>query len=139
MAAQGDSLETQAPPEKVWRIWSDTSTWPAWNPDVEAVSLDGPFAAGVKGTMRTKSGGEHHISIAELQPGRSFVLESDGVPATRLLFKCEILPAGAGSRISQSVSLKGPFSFLFGPMMGKRIASSFPPLLDGLAAAAERE
>jgi hypothetical protein len=139
MAAHGESLETQASPEKVWRIWSDTSTWPAWNPDVEAVSLDGPFATGTTGTMRTKSGGQHRIVIADVEPGRSFVLQSDGVPATRLLFRCEVAAAGAGSRISQSVALKGPLSFLFGPMIGPRIAGSFRPLLSGLAAAAERE
>lgn len=87
--------------------------------------------------MRTKSGGKHQITITEAEPGRYFVLESDGVPATRLLFRCEVAPAGSGSRISQSVTFSGPLSFLFGPMMGKRIAQSFPPVLKGLAAAAE--
>ena len=139
MAAHGESLGTQAPPEKVWRIWSDTSTWPAWNPDVEEVNLDGPFATGVAGTMRTRSGGQHRIVIADVEAGRSFLLESDGVPATRLLFKCEVVPSGAGSRISQSVTLKGPLAFALGPMLGGRIAQSFRPLLGGLAAAAERE
>jgi uncharacterized protein YndB with AHSA1/START domain len=139
MAAYGESRETRASPEKVWRIWSDTSTWPRWNPDVEEVSLDGPFRSGATGTMQTRSGGKHRITISEVAPGRSFVLESDGVPATKLLFTCQVAAAGEGSRISQSVSLKGPLSFLFGPLMGKRIASSFPALLDGLATAAERE
>lgn len=139
MASYGDSLETKAAPEKLWRLWSDTSTWPSWNPDIEAVNLDRPLGEGASGTMRTKSGGTHNIVIRDVEPGRSFVLQSDGVPATRLLFKCEVAPTSTGSRISQSVTLRGPLSFVFGPMMGSRIAQSFRPLLQGLASAAERE
>jgi hypothetical protein len=88
--------------------------------------------------MRTKSGGTHNIAIREVNQGRSFVLQSDGVPATRLLFKCEVAASGDGSKISQAVTLQGPLSFLFGPMMGGRIAQSFGPVLEGLATAAER-
>jgi uncharacterized protein YndB with AHSA1/START domain len=139
MASYGQSRETSAAPEKVWRIWSDTSTWPSWNPDVQEVSLDRPLSTGASGTMRTKSGGTHRISIGDVEQGRSFVLQSDGVPASKLHFKCEVEPLAAGSRISQSVTLTGPLAFLFGPMMGGRIAQSFQPLLKGLADVAERE
>lgn len=138
MASYGQSLETKAPPERLWQLWSDTSTWPSWNPDVQEVKLDRPLGPGATGTMRTKSGGTHNIAIKDVEPGRSFVLESDGVPATKLHFKCEVAPVSGGSRIRQTVTLHGPLSFLFGPMMGGRIAQSFQPLLEGLAAAAEK-
>jgi uncharacterized protein YndB with AHSA1/START domain len=138
MASYGQSRETRAPADRVWRIWSDTSTWPSWNPDVQEVKLDRPLGNGATGTMRTNSGGTHNIAIRDVDPGRSFVLQSDGVPATRLLFKCEVAASGGGSKISQAVTLEGPLSFLFGPMMGGRIAKSFGPVLEGLATAAER-
>ena len=138
MASYGESLETKAAPEKLWRLWADTSTWPSWNPDIEAVNLDRPLGEGATGTMRTKSGGTHNITIRDVEPGRSFVLQSDGVPATKLLFKCEVASSGNGSRISQELTLQGPLAFLFGPMMGGRIAESFGPVLEGLATAAEK-
>jgi uncharacterized protein YndB with AHSA1/START domain len=138
MASYGQSRETTAPPDRVWRIWSDTSTWPSWNPDIQEVKLDRPLGSGASGTMRTRSGGTHNIAIRDVEPGRSFILESDGVPATRLLFRCEVAGSSDGTRISQAVTLHGPLSFLFGPMMGGRIAQSFGPLLEGLAAEAER-
>ena len=138
MASYAQSRETKAPAEKVWRIWSDTSTWPSWNPDVQEVHLDRPLGSGARGTMRTRSGGTHNIAIREVDPGRSFVLQSDGVPATRLLFKCEVAAGSGGTTISQAVTLEGPLSFLFGPLMGNRIAQSFGPVLEGLAKEAER-
>jgi uncharacterized protein YndB with AHSA1/START domain len=138
MASYGQSRETTAPLDRVWRIWSDTSTWPSWNPDIQEVKLDRPLGSGASGTMRTRSGGTHNIAIRDVEPGRSFILESDGVPATRLLFRCEVAASSDGTRVSQAVTLQGPLSFLFGPMMGGRIAQSFGPLLEGLAAEAER-
>ena len=138
MASYGQSRETTAPPDRVWRIWSDTSTWPSWNPDIQEVKLDRPLGSGASGTMRTRSGGIHNIAIRDVEPGSSFILESDGVPATRLLFRCEVAATSDGARITQAVTLQGPLSFVFGPMMGGRIAQSFGPLLEGLAAQAER-
>jgi hypothetical protein len=139
MRSDARSLDTNAAPDAVWRIWSDTSTWPAWNPDVQAVELDRPLGLGAAGTMTTRSGGRHRVSITGFEPGRGFVLQSDGLPLTRLLFRCEVSggPTG-GATISQSVSMSGLLAPILGPMAGPRIAESFTPLLKGLAAAAER-
>lgn len=138
MAAHGKTMEANASPEKIWKIWSDVSTWPRWNPDVESVQINGPFASGTTGTMRTKSGGSHAISLQAVQPGRSFRLETSALPLTRFAFLCEVTPSGEGrSTISQSLSMSGPLSGIFSPMMGKRIADSFDPILSGLKQAAE--
>jgi uncharacterized protein YndB with AHSA1/START domain len=138
MAAER-SRTTKASPDRVWTIWSDTSTWPHWNPDVEAVSLKGPFQTGSRGEMTTRSGGRHDILIDDVEPGRTFTVDSTGVPTVHLRFRCEVAPEGEGSRISQSVSMRGGLAFIFQPLMSGRIANSFSPLLDGLAAYAEKE
>jgi hypothetical protein len=138
MATHGHSLETTAPPEAVWRLWSATETWPEWNPDVEAITLDGPFAAGTTGTMRTKRGGSHQIRLEEVQAGKAFQLESTAIPGAKFHFRCEITPLGSGgSRISQSLTMRGPMAPIFSPMMGAKIAQSFEPILRGLANKAE--
>jgi uncharacterized protein YndB with AHSA1/START domain len=138
MAEHGRTLQASATPERVWRIWSDVETWPRWNPDVLFVSIDGPFATGTTGRMTTKAGGTHAITLAAVQPGRSFRLETSPVPLGRFAFRCEVLPAGAeASMISQSIAIGGPLGALYSAMMGSRIAAGFEPLLSGLKAAAE--
>jgi uncharacterized protein YndB with AHSA1/START domain len=136
MAAHEQSRETSASPARVWSIWSDTSTWPSWNPDVRAASLEGPFASGTTGSMTTGAR-THQIRLENVVDGRSFDLVTSVVPATTFHFHCEIQPAGAGSRISQGIRMSGPLAFLFSPMMGGRISQSFGPILDGLAREAE--
>ena len=139
MSAESRSMEAKARPETVWRIWSDPGTWNEWNPDVLSARLDGPFADGVTGEMRTKSGGAHRIAITGVAPGRSFQLETSPIPLTRFRFRCEVSSLGEGaSTIRQSLEMEGPLAPLVRPMMAKRIADSFPAILQGLAAKAER-
>jgi Polyketide cyclase / dehydrase and lipid transport len=132
------ALDTTATPAVIWNIWTDTATWNTWNPDVQSVHLDGPFASGVTGTMTTKSGGTHRIRIEGVEAGRSFRLETAAMPLTRFVFRCEIAPSGSGrTEISQSITMEGPLAPIFSRMAGNQIANSFPALLRGLAAAAE--
>lgn len=137
MSAAERSLESRAKPEVVWRIWCDTATWPRWNPDIKEVNIGGPVREGATGTMTTRSGGQHDIAIESVEPGRAFELVSTGVPMTKLVFRCQVVPSGVGSRISQGVRLRGPLAPIFTGMMAGRIAESFPALLKGLASEAE--
>jgi hypothetical protein len=140
MASHGRTLEASASPERVWRIWSDVSTWPSWNPDVLAVSIDGPFVSGAKGQMTTKAGGTHDIMLRDVEAGRSFELETSPIPLGRFHFACRVQPAGdAASTISQTITIGGPLGPLYSAMMGSRIAQGFEPILGGLKAAAEGE
>ncbi len=39
-------VEIEAPIEVVWGVLAAIERWPAWNPDVRSVTLDGPVAEG---------------------------------------------------------------------------------------------
>ena len=137
MADNQRSVETSASPAAVWKVWSDTTTWPQWNPDVQAMTLNGPFAAGTTGTMKTKQG-TRHVVLAEVVPGRSFRLETSVIPLTRFAFECQVVAGPAGkTTISQAIRVGGPLGGVVGGMMGRQIADTFPALLQGLARQAE--
>jgi hypothetical protein len=133
------SLQTRAAPDKVWRIWSDVTTWPQWNPDVTAISLEGAFQNGTVGSMTTRAGGTHPIRLAGVEANRGFTLVTSPAPLSRFHFRCEIAPAAGGSRISQGVSMSGPLGGLMSAMMGERVAEGFSAILEGLKKRAESE
>jgi uncharacterized protein YndB with AHSA1/START domain len=137
MAVEERSVETKASPQAVWKIWSDTSTWAQWNPDVQSMKLNGPFASGTTGTMTNKQGA-HQIQLEDVVSGRSFRLETSVIPLTRFSFECRVVGGAAGTTtVSQGIRVKGPLGAVVGGMMGKQIANSFPALLQGLAKRAE--
>jgi uncharacterized protein YndB with AHSA1/START domain len=137
MANNERSVETSASPATVWRIWSNPSTWQEWNPDVQSMTLNGPFAAGTLGTMKTKQG-TRQVQLTEVVPGQSFRLETTVIPLTRFAFECQVAGGPAGkTTITQAIRVGGPLGGLVGGMMGKQIADTFPALLQGLARKAE--
>jgi len=46
--------EIDAPAETVWNVLTAVESWPAWNPDVKSVSMEGELAEGT--TFRWKAG-----------------------------------------------------------------------------------
>jgi uncharacterized protein YndB with AHSA1/START domain len=136
MSEYGTSVVSTAPADKVWKIWSDTSTWGDWNPNVTTMELHGPFATGSTAIMHTKAGQHHKMRIVEVQPGRSFVLETNVIPGTTFRFNCRVEPVGAEAKISQTVEVKGPLGFL-GGMLGPGVSKDFGALLSALAKKAE--
>jgi hypothetical protein len=131
------SLATRAKAEQVWRIWSDPSTWPKWNPDVIDISLAGTFATGTGGTMTTRAGGTHHVELENVQAGRTFTIRTSPAPLSTFHFKCEVIPAGDGSQITQGVNMTGPLGGLMSATMGARMAAGFEAILQGLKKEAE--
>ena len=138
MAEYGTSVETTASPEKVWKVWSDMSTWGDWNPNVSTMDWTGGFVQGSQGIMNTKAGQHHKMTLAEVQPGRFFALETSVVPLTRFRFNCRVEPGAAGkTRISQMVEVKGPLGPVMQGMLGPQVSKEFGILLANLARKAE--
>jgi uncharacterized protein YndB with AHSA1/START domain len=135
----GTSVETAAAPEKVWRIWSDMSTWGEWNPNVSTMDWQGGFVSGSSGVMNTRAGQHHKMELVDVQPGRSFGLLTRVVPGTRFRFNCRIEPGTAGgkTKVSQTVEVGGPLGPVMGGMLGPQVSKEFGTLLTNLAHKAE--
>jgi hypothetical protein len=137
LASNERSVETTASPQAAWKLWSDVTTWPAWNPDVQSMILNGPFAAGTTGTMKTKQG-TRAVQLTDVVPGKSFRLETTVIPLTRFAFECKVAAGPSGkTTLSQGIQVGGPLGGVVGGMMGRQVADTFPALLQGLARKAE--
>src|SRR5438445_12538946 len=128
----GTSVETTASPEKVWRVWSDMSRWGEWNPNVSTMDWEGGFASGTTGVMNTKAGQHHKMELVDVQPGHSFGLLTSVVPGTRFRFNCRIEPAGAKTKISQTVEVCGHLGPVMGGMLGPQVSQKFSTRLSNL-------
>jgi hypothetical protein len=133
----GTSVETTASPDKVWRVWSDMSTWGEWNPNVSTMDWNGGFVSGSTGIMNTKAGQHHKMELVDVQPGRSFGLETSVVPGTKFRFNCRVEPAGAMTKVSQTVEVGGPLGPVMGGVLGPQVSKEFGTLLSNLARKAE--
>jgi hypothetical protein len=137
MAEYGTSVDSSASPEKVWKIWSDMSTWGDWNPNVSTMDWQGGFASGTTGVMNTRAGQHHKMKLLDVIPGRSFALETSVVPGTTFRFNCRIDPLNGKSKVSQYVEVKGPLGPILRGMLGPQVSKEFGTLLGNLAKKSE--
>jgi hypothetical protein len=137
MAEYGTSVDSRAPAEKVWKIWSDMTTWGDWNPNVSTMSWQGGFVEGSTGIMNTHAGQHHKMRLVDVVPGRSFALLTSVVPGTTFRFNCSIEPVGGETKIRQTVEVRGPLGPLLGGMLGPQVSKEFGTLLGNLAKRAE--
>lgn len=125
-----------ASPERLFALYADVAHWSTWDDSVASSSIFGPFTAGTSGTMQPKSGMKAKIVLVSVMKDKSFTVQS-ALPLCMMTFEHELLPLGNATRVVHRVTFDGPFSFLFGFIIGRQIQKDLPKTLLGLKHAAE--
>jgi hypothetical protein len=133
------SLETRVRAETIFEILRDVERWPEWNPGVERIDLDGPFATGTAGVMVIPDQGSLSFRLVWVGEGRGFEDET-AIPGAdvvvRVRHSLEPLAAG-GTRITYRATVEGPAADALGPEIGPAVTADFPEIVAALAARAE--
>lgn len=98
-------MTTQATPEEIWHNYVNVKNWFAWEADLLAIQLDGPFQTGVSGEMTLKGMPPLAFELTEVIDHRSFcdVTQIPGLGS--LYFNHELIPTVQGTVIKHSVEL----------------------------------
>jgi Polyketide cyclase / dehydrase and lipid transport len=132
------SIETQAAPDEIWRLWADVAGWPAWNGDIERIELIGSFGAGGRIVMTPIGEEPIELRIAEAAEPDFFVDEADlGDVVVRTMHRAERLD-GDRTRVTYRMEITGPEADTLGPQIGPEISGDFPQTLAALAERAGR-
>jgi hypothetical protein len=127
------TLDTTAPPERLYALWSDARTWKDWDPLVERASLNG-VGVGAKGKLKGVSGPESTIEVLVAEPGKRFVFAATGL-GVRILYEREYA-AGAVARITHRVTFSGPVGSALSGSLGPRFRAGLPEQMQRLIAKA---
>src|SRR2546430_13740998 len=114
------SVETRAGTETIFEIFRDVSRWPEWNPGVERIDLDGPFATGTTGDMVIPHQGSLSFRLAWVGEGRGFEDETE-IPGAEVVVRVRhsLEPlAGGGARVSYRATVEGAAGGVRGPAIG---------------------
>ncbi|HEV3157934.1 MAG TPA: SRPBCC family protein [Candidatus Baltobacteraceae bacterium] len=127
------SIETDAAPEAIYALYSDCRTWTSWDEGIQDLSLDGPFAAGTRGTITPTGQEALPFIIIETQPNVGFVDETE-VSGLTIRFTHHLAKLENGkTRVTQTVSITGPGADVMGPKIGPMITNDMPKSMASLA------
>jgi uncharacterized protein YndB with AHSA1/START domain len=81
------SRRIAAPADTVWRLLTDTASWPQWGPSITHAELDpqavpAVLGAGSRGRVRTVAGLALPFTVTAFDAGRSWSWSVAGVAAT---------------------------------------------------------
>jgi uncharacterized membrane protein len=109
------SIEIDAPPDVVWKVWRDVERWPEWTASVTRVEplQSGPFAIGYRARVVQPKLPRAIWRVTELEEGRRFVWIYTS-PGVRLTASHLVEPSARGTRADSFVELAGPFAGLVG-------------------------
>src|SRR6266487_3243654 len=119
--------DTPAPPEVVWQLYSDVTSWPRWNTAVARVRLHGPFAAGTTGELTPPGAAPLPFRIVAADENEGYVSETVIAETVTLRTTSRLtpLPEG-GTRIDHRAELVGPAAEFFGQSFGPALAAGVP-------------
>ena len=126
------TVTSQAPAEKIWKIWTDVLHWTEWDSEIEYAKMDDKFQLGGTGVLKPKGGPKTRFKIIALQEGISFT-DISFLPLTKLYFKHTItsLPDG-GCSFTHRIEISGILSFLFSKILGPKMRASLPQAMGKL-------
>lgn len=128
------TAQTTASPAAVFALWADVPGWPSWDSSVEKATLEGPFAAGTRGSMTLEGPMTIDFVLVEVTPDGGFLDETVMPDGHVLRFEHRVVGVGAGAEVSVRITIAGPNAEQMGPM----VTSDTPDAVAGLIRLAER-
>lgn len=128
------TLDTTAPPDRIWQQMQQVSDWPRWDTGLISAELPGGFAVGAQGSMKFRSENPRALPFLLL----AVSAEHGFTALTRLPLAevrhihvqetCEI-----GTRLTHRIEIRGPLSWLYGWSVGRRLRDDLAPSMRRLA------
>jgi uncharacterized protein YndB with AHSA1/START domain len=128
--------EIAASRQVVWEVLTDIAKWPAWNPEVKTVSLNGGLAPGAE--FRWKAGpGTITSTLQHVEPPRQIVWTGTtfGIEAVHVY---ALEARGADTFVRTQESYDGLLARVFRTKLQKTLESTLDSSLRHLKAEAER-
>ncbi len=118
--------EAAVEPAAVWRrAYADAEAWPRWNEELRSARLEGPLGPGAEARIAFRTGLRLRFRVVEFEDGRLFTDEAR-LPGARMGHRHLVEPAGAGSRLTNTIYIEGPLAGAWRRILGPRAARSLP-------------
>lgn len=129
------SVTTYKTADQIWKLYASPETWNTWDHETEWAKLNGPFAAGSTIDFKPK-GASSIVTTIELCVPMQRVLDKTRLPLATLLFDHVLEQTAAGLRVTHTVTISGPLTFVWKRLIGYKIAAGLPTSMQNLVNAA---
>jgi uncharacterized membrane protein len=113
------TVRIEAPPDVVWRVWTDVERWPEWTASMRKITRleEGPLAKNSSARVQANAPPTADWRVTEFDEGRFFKWEAE-MTGAHAVGTHLVEPDGTGSKATMTVSITGgPLVALFTPLL----------------------
>lgn len=132
------TIVIERPCQAVFAVYEDVNSWAQWDPDVEAVGVNGPFEVGTTGWLKPVGAPRTKTTLTEVQAPYGFTVEST-LPLCTMSFRHILEPVKEGTAVTHTVEFSGLLAPVFSRLIGAKIERGIDGTLSGLKAYVEAQ
>jgi Polyketide cyclase / dehydrase and lipid transport len=111
--------------QQIWNLFADADDWAGWDAGLEYTKLHGKFEKGGRIELKPAGGPKVMITLLEVEPLRRF-LDVTPFPLAKMYDDHTFEETADGLRITHTITVKGPLSFLWVKLVASKLAASLP-------------
>ncbi|MDC0434409.1 SRPBCC family protein [bacterium] len=130
------SITIASSPENIFAIYKDVDSWAQWDPDIEAVGMDGDFVAGTTGWLKPVGAPKTATKLTSVSEPTAFTVEAK-LPLCTMHFEHDLKVKGDKTQATHRVIFSGPMAPVFSRLIGGKIRKGIDGTMHGLKKFAE--
>lgn len=132
-------MSAEAPPERIWQIWTDVPNWHRWDSGLRSAVLQGPFVLDARGELLPDQGPASSFRVSAFEVGQSYTLRIP-LPGGSLELRRSLRAGAPGQTIFRhEVRFRGLTGGVFARIMGRRYRAMLPGVLEHIRLMAEQK
>lgn len=117
--------------EAIWQAWSDVNNWPKWDTELEYCDMKCSFEEGNQFILKPKGGPKVRLWLSEAAPNSKFTDYCKFFGA--VMHDEHVLEESPGGiRVTNTITVKGPLTFVWANLVAKNVAEAVPKQTDNL-------
>lgn len=119
------TIETEATPIQIWRIWQDVENWKNWDQEIEVSRIDGPFQAGTTGCTKFVGTPLFKTLLTQVEPLKLVVQEAY-LSFARVISYQSMSQVADKTQVTFRVEIRGPLSLFYACILSRFIKKKIP-------------
>ena len=125
------SRKTPAPPERIWRLWTDVANWKTWDTGLRDARMERPFSVGRPGVIVDLQGRESAFRVTECIPNVTYTYRVK-LPLAALLITRFLRVSDGRTTFTHEVRFVGVLGGLFAFLLGRGFQKMLPGVVDNV-------
>lgn len=119
------TVETDATPKQIWRLWQDVENWKTWDRDILLSRIDGPFQEGTTGCTQFIGTPLFKTLLKQVEPYK-LVVQETYLTFAKVVSYNSIKEVAGKTQVTFEVEIRGLLSLFYFWMVGGFMRKKVP-------------